>query len=72
MTDGNPNPSLNALEAYTRDVGRGVARIDYESMFRPPLIYRPRKRHNLFNKKRRMNSRAISFNTAFLRCGLGD
>ncbi|MGA9942189.1 MAG: AAA family ATPase, partial [Nitrososphaeraceae archaeon] len=26
------NPTLKALEAYTRDVGRGVARIDYESM----------------------------------------
>jgi len=26
------NPSLKVLEAYTRDVGRGVARIDYESM----------------------------------------
>ena len=24
--------SLKVLEAYTRDVGRGVARIDYESM----------------------------------------
>src|SRR6187200_118667 len=26
------NPTLKVLEAYTRDVGRGVARIDYESM----------------------------------------
>ena len=27
------NPlSLKVLEAYTRDVGRGVARIDYDSM----------------------------------------
>jgi len=26
---GNP---LKVLEAYTRDVGRGVCRIDYESM----------------------------------------
>jgi len=24
--------SLKVLEAYTRDVGRGVARIDYDSM----------------------------------------
>ena len=24
--------SLKGLEAYTRDVGRGVARIDYDSM----------------------------------------
>ena len=24
--------SLKILEAYTRDVGRGVARIDYDSM----------------------------------------
>ena len=26
------NLSLKVLEAYTRDVGRGVARIDYDSM----------------------------------------
>ncbi|MGA7010064.1 MAG: CDC48 family AAA ATPase, partial [Nitrososphaeraceae archaeon] len=26
------NPTLKVLEAYTRDVGRGVSRIDYESM----------------------------------------
>src|SRR6476660_1781722 len=26
------NPTLKVLEAYTRDVGRGVCRIDYESM----------------------------------------
>ena len=25
-------PTLKVLEAYTRDVGRGVARIDYDSM----------------------------------------
>jgi transitional endoplasmic reticulum ATPase len=29
---GDTNPSLKVLEAYTRDVGRGVARIDYDSM----------------------------------------
>ena len=26
------NPTLKVLEAYTRDVGHGVSRIDYESM----------------------------------------
>jgi transitional endoplasmic reticulum ATPase len=26
------NSALKVLEAYTRDVGRAVARIDYESM----------------------------------------
>ncbi len=26
------NPTLKVLEAYTRDVGRGIARIDYEVM----------------------------------------
>jgi transitional endoplasmic reticulum ATPase len=29
---GDSNSSLKVLEAYTRDVGRGVARIDYDSM----------------------------------------
>ena len=29
---GDVNSSLKVLEAYTRDVGRGVARIDYDSM----------------------------------------
>jgi transitional endoplasmic reticulum ATPase len=29
---GDINSSLKVLEAYTRDVGRGVARIDYDSM----------------------------------------
>ena len=29
---GDTNSSLKVLEAYTRDVGRGVARIDYDSM----------------------------------------
>jgi transitional endoplasmic reticulum ATPase len=29
---GETNSSLKVLEAYTRDVGRGVARIDYDSM----------------------------------------
>ena len=28
----NGNPTLKVHEAYTRDVGRGTARIDYESM----------------------------------------
>src|SRR5919199_1597760 len=31
MSNANPL-SLKVLEAYTRDVGRGVARIDYDSM----------------------------------------
>ena len=31
MSQSN-NLSLKVLEAYTRDVGRGVARIDYDSM----------------------------------------
>ncbi|MGE5705892.1 MAG: hypothetical protein ACM3XP_04155, partial [Nitrososphaerales archaeon] len=26
------NASLKVLEAYTRDVGRGIARIDYDTM----------------------------------------
>uniref|UniRef100_UPI0038B3C879 hypothetical protein n=1 Tax=Staphylococcus aureus TaxID=1280 RepID=UPI0038B3C879 len=26
------NTSLKVLEAYTRDVGRGIARIDYDTM----------------------------------------
>jgi transitional endoplasmic reticulum ATPase len=30
--DDNNNLSIRILEAYSRDVGRGVARIDYESM----------------------------------------
>ncbi len=28
----NDDRTLKVLEAYTRDVGRGVARIDYDSM----------------------------------------
>ena len=32
MSNGNDTLSLKILEAYTRDVGRGVARIDYDSM----------------------------------------
>src|SRR6266699_2959053 len=32
MSNRNDTLSLKILEAYTRDVGRGVARIDYESM----------------------------------------
>jgi transitional endoplasmic reticulum ATPase len=32
MSIANDNLSLKTLEAYTRDVGRGVARIDYDSM----------------------------------------
>jgi transitional endoplasmic reticulum ATPase len=32
MSKANDHLSLKILEAYTRDVGRGVARIDYESM----------------------------------------
>src|SRR5437899_3399400 len=32
MSNRNDTLSLKLLEAYTRDVGRGVARIDYESM----------------------------------------
>ena len=32
MSIANDTLSLKILEAYTRDVGRGVARIDYESM----------------------------------------
>ena len=31
--------SLKVLEAYTRDVGRGVARIDYDSMDTFCLLY---------------------------------
>jgi transitional endoplasmic reticulum ATPase len=30
--NNNNNLSIRILEAYSRDVGRGVARIDYESM----------------------------------------
>src|SRR6187200_3676332 len=30
--NNNNNLSIKILEAYSRDVGRGVARIDYESM----------------------------------------
>ncbi|HEX5982287.1 MAG TPA: hypothetical protein VFY77_06440, partial [Nitrososphaeraceae archaeon] len=29
---GINNTSLKVLEAYTRDVGRGIARIDYDTM----------------------------------------
>ncbi|MGZ8855078.1 MAG: hypothetical protein ACXW07_03990, partial [Nitrososphaeraceae archaeon] len=29
---GGNNTSLKVLEAYTRDVGRGIARIDYDTM----------------------------------------
>ena len=32
MSNGNDTLSLKILEAYTRDVGRGAARIDYDSM----------------------------------------
>jgi transitional endoplasmic reticulum ATPase len=32
LNNANNNNNLKILEAYTRDVGRGVARIDYESM----------------------------------------
>src|SRR5947208_15195555 len=32
MSNRNDTLSLKLLEAYTRDVGRGVSRIDYESM----------------------------------------
>ena len=32
MSNGNDTLSLKILEAYTRDVGRGVARLDYDSM----------------------------------------
>src|ERR671922_904084 len=32
MSKGNDSLSPKVLEAYTRDVGRGVARIDYDSM----------------------------------------
>src|SRR3989475_617503 len=32
MSNRNDTLSLKILEAYTRDVGRGVARLDYESM----------------------------------------
>jgi transitional endoplasmic reticulum ATPase len=32
MSKANDNLSLKILEAYTRDVGRGVARVDYGSM----------------------------------------
>ncbi|MFZ0894367.1 MAG: hypothetical protein WAZ77_07685 [Candidatus Nitrosopolaris sp.] len=33
MSNGNKDTlSLKILEAYTRDVGRGVARLDYDSM----------------------------------------
>src|ERR1700693_2909589 len=32
MINGNDILSLKILEAYTRDVGRGVARLDYDSM----------------------------------------
>ena len=32
MSNRNDILSLKILEAYTRDVGRGVARLDYESM----------------------------------------
>src|SRR2546427_10644810 len=32
MSNRNDTLSLKILESYTRDVGRGVARIDYESM----------------------------------------
>ena len=32
LNNANNTLSLKILEAYTRDVGRGVARLDYESM----------------------------------------
>jgi transitional endoplasmic reticulum ATPase len=32
LNNTNNTVSLKILEAYTRDVGRGVARLDYESM----------------------------------------
>ena len=32
MSKGNDTLSLKVLESYTRDVGRGIARIDYDSM----------------------------------------
>ena len=32
MSNGNDTLSLKILEAYTRDVGRGAARLDYDSM----------------------------------------
>ncbi|MGA9152725.1 MAG: hypothetical protein WBZ36_19280, partial [Candidatus Nitrosopolaris sp.] len=32
LNNANNTISLKILEAYTRDVGRGVARLDYESM----------------------------------------
>ncbi|MGB6532542.1 MAG: AAA family ATPase, partial [Candidatus Nitrosopolaris sp.] len=32
MNNANDTLSLKILEAYTRDVGRGVSRIDYDSM----------------------------------------
>ena len=32
MNNANDTLSLKILEAYTRDVGRGIARIDYDSM----------------------------------------
>ncbi|HYA83517.1 MAG TPA: hypothetical protein VEH06_08740, partial [Candidatus Bathyarchaeia archaeon] len=32
MNKGSDPLSLKILESYTRDVGRGVARIDYDSM----------------------------------------
>jgi len=32
MSKGNDNLSLKVLEAYIRDVGRGVACLDYEPM----------------------------------------
>ena len=32
MSNGNDTLHLKILESYTRDVGRGVARIDYDSM----------------------------------------
>ena len=32
MSNSNDTLSLKILEAYTRDVGRGAARLDYDSM----------------------------------------
>ena len=40
MSNGNKDTlSLKVLEAYTRDVGRGVARLDYDSMGSLKRIY---------------------------------
>ena len=49
MSQNNNIVSLKVLEAYTRDVGRGTARIDYDTMGSLAVRYRGHYRNKRAN-----------------------